>query len=135
MNVNCFMVEPTGRHTAFIDGVSHSIWRRIDNGQEYYGPDAVGAMWYAPPDAQSGYRPGPDGRTLFVQTPGGTWDIDGRANNCGLPSDNIHFCWVRHGTPPMITVNKQGRTCKAGGGSIALGKYHGHLTKGQLTNC
>lgn len=74
-----------------------------------------------------------DGPQLHVMTPGGLWVIDSRASNCGLPYDYEHRCWVRHGEPPVVTVDKNGRTCHAGGGSIMCGSYHGFLQGGVLT--
>lgn len=61
------------------------------------------------------------------------WDIDSRANNCGSPDDRRHRCWIRHGEPPAVTVDKAGRTCSAGAGSIAAGDYHGFLQGGVFT--
>lgn len=74
-----------------------------------------------------------DGPHLCVQTPGGSWNIDSRASNCTLPYDYNHRCWIRHGEPPQITVDKSGVTCSAGAGSIACGSYHGFLQNGALT--
>lgn len=133
-NVPCFLVEPTGRYSDPEDGISRMIYKRVDSGAEFFAIP-IGAMWYVDPIEQKHYRPGPDGRTLFGQTPGGVWSPDSRASNCTLPDDKEHFCWVRHGVPPMITVDKKGKTCKAGAGSILMGKYHGFLQNGQLTNC
>lgn len=70
---------------------------------------------------------------LWVQTPGGSWCIDSRASNCGSPYDYEHRCWVRHGIPPQITVDKIGATCSAGAGSIKCGDYHGFMQNGRLT--
>lgn len=75
-----------------------------------------------------------DGPHLCVQTPGGRWVIDSRASNCGLPFDYEHRCWIRHGDPPAITVDKHGVTCAAGAGSIQCGNYHGFLVDGHLTD-
>jgi len=61
------------------------------------------------------------------------WDIDGRASNCTLKDDKAHRCWVRHGEPPTITVDKNGLTCSAGAGSIQADDYHGFLQNGSLT--
>lgn len=70
---------------------------------------------------------------LHVVLPNGHWwDIDGRAANCTLPQDKTHRCWVRHGTPPHITVDKNGPTCSAGAGSILSDGYHGFLREGRL---
>ncbi len=90
------------------------------------------ASWMADYPA---YR-GPDGRSLTVETPGGTWHIDSRASNCTLPNDNEHKCWVRHGRPEdgTLHVDKNGLTCSAGAGSIMCGSYHGFLHHGQLTD-
>lgn len=75
-----------------------------------------------------------DGRHLQVVLPNGrVWEIDGRASNCTLPEDRRHRCWVRHGTPPQVTVDKVGQTCAAGAGSILSGSYHGFLRDGVLT--
>ena len=72
------------------------------------------------------------GPSLHVITPGGVWNIDQRASNCNQTQDTIHRCWVRHGEPPFVTVDKQGRTCSAGAGSIRCGAYHGFLREGRL---
>jgi len=75
-------------------------------------------------------------RHLVVICPDGHWwNIDSRCSNCTLPDDKAHHCWVRHGEPPNITVDKNGLTCSAGGGSILTsdGGYHGFLQNGSLT--
>lgn len=78
-------------------------------------------------------RKGPDGRALVCVLPNGHhWHIDSRANNCGLPADDLHRCWVRHGEPPDLTVDKNGLTCPAGAGSIQSGDWHGFLRGGYL---
>jgi hypothetical protein len=101
---------------------------------------------------------GPDGLSLWVKCPNGRlWGIDSRASNCdskcktcGGPysahykgqdyhcktfvESRPHKCWVRHGEPPMLTVDKNGLTCGAGAGSIQAGDYHGFLRNGQFTN-
>lgn len=103
-----------------------------ENDQKFTLNEApAGAMWYA--DWLNNWHAGPDGRCLMVRTPGGDWCIDSRANNCGLPDDNVHRCWIRHGVPPKITVDKNGLTCNAGQGSIQSGDYHGFLQDGYLT--
>jgi hypothetical protein len=140
--IKCFMVvqESIG-----------SDWLRPDTGERKRFPHqfGAGAMWYADwllehikniwTDADGNvrpqrYGPGPDGRILIVQTPGGGWIIDSRASNCTMPQDNEHRCWVRHGTAPEITVDKSGNTCGAGAGSIQAGNYHGFLRNGYLEN-
>lgn len=92
-----------------------------------------GAMWYAD-EAWNGWK-GPDGRAIYVNCPNGrTWCIDSRAKNCTMPTDNAHRCWIRHGIPPNLTVDKSGgTTCAAGAGSIVCGDYHGFLRNGSFT--
>lgn len=122
--------------TPFIDGISSPIYKRLDTGEEIIGLNKpIGAMWFVNAEDQDWYPSGPDGRTLYVVTPGGDWLIDGRASNCTQPGDDIHRCWIRHGDPPIITVDKNGNTCSAGAGSIAIGNYHGFLKNGELTDC
>jgi len=73
-------------------------------------------------------------RHLVVICPNGHWwNIDSRCSNCTLKDDKAHRCWVRHGEPPNITVDKNGLTCSAGAGSIQAGDYHGFLQNGSLT--
>jgi hypothetical protein len=111
------------------------IYRRQDNGEQVTLMDApVGAMWYADWFNDIGWT-GPDGRCLVVKTPGGDWIIDHRANNCTMPNDYVHRCWIREGIPPKITVGKNGNTCAAGAGSILIGGYHGFLRGGFLEEC
>jgi hypothetical protein len=75
-----------------------------------------------------------DGRHLHAMLPNGAyWDIDGRANNCSLPDDRTHRCWVRVGEPPAVTAGKAGHTCSAGAGSILAGDYHGFLINGEFS--
>lgn len=92
----------------------------------------VGAMWYAPWYEDMWF--GPDKRCLVVRTPGGEWVIDSVASNCTRKDDKVHKCWVRHGTAPAITVDKNGNTCAAGAGSILCGNYHGFLRNGYLVD-
>lgn len=109
----------------------------------YVGPDGAehttrhpppGALWWAEwLEDLDGWWKGPDGRILMAQTPGGQWCIDSRASNCTMPNDDEHRCWIRHGTPPEITVDKNGKTCTAGAGSIVSGNYHGFLQNGYFT--
>ncbi len=74
------------------------------------------------------------GPHLIAVCPGGQqWDIDSRASNCGMKEDRLHRCWVRHGEPPLITVDKKGGlTCNAGAGSIKTSNWHGFLRNGQF---
>ena len=113
------------------------IYKRADTGEELELREApVGAMWDAWWFRDAGGWRGEDGLSLTVKTPGGEWLIDGPANNCTMPDDrgqHRHHCWIRHGTPPNITVDKDGKTCAAGAGSIVAGSYHGFLRDGHLT--
>lgn len=123
-----------------------SFWKRADTGEikRRIGEFGIGAMWLADWYRRSSTPAGE--RALFgwdwgnqyeppllVATPGGEWNIDSRASNCTLKTDRLHRCWIRHGTPPNITVDKAGRSCAAGAGSIQAGSYHGFLRNGQLT--
>lgn len=108
------------------------LYRRVGSGDLVTLRDAPdGAMW----DASWHWRKGPDGRCLAVRCPGGSeWIIDSRASNCTMPGDDEHRCWIRHGEPPGLTVDKNGPTCAAGGGSIQAGNYHGFLRDGVFTD-
>jgi hypothetical protein len=128
-----------GRHATYHQG-GDRLYRRTDTGAELELRDAPpGAIWRA--DWYEEFWPGPDGRSYVCQTPGGPWAIDGQASNCTDPESwklpagdpGRHWCWIRHGEPPHFTVDKNGRTCKAGAGSIQSGSYHGFLQGGVLT--
>jgi hypothetical protein len=105
--------------------------------------DADGQPFPDPPEGEGRRcrlidRRGKDGRVLVVRLPDGhDWVIDSRANNCTLPLDDKHWCWVREGRPEdgTLHVGKSGRTCSAGAGSIATGRYHGFLRHGRLVSC
>lgn len=111
---------------------SEAIYRAED-GREFTLRDVPpGAMW----DAWWGseHWKGPDGKSMTVVCPDGTqWCIDARASNCTMPEDKVHRCWIRHGEPPNLTVDKNGVTCAAGAGSIAVPGYHGFLQNGSFT--
>lgn len=99
-----------------------------------------GGMWYAEHYGKYPNMCGPDEKALMVKVMGHDWHVDGRASNCTMPTDNTHRCWIRHGTVPNITVDKQGHTCQAGAGSIwvRMGKpdgWHGFLRNGRLEEC
>lgn len=131
----------------FTDGDEWQMWqeqvyRRTDTGdlrvlhQGAPAPEAPAAepgatwdAWWMP------FSRGPDGLCLVVRCPDGhDWMVDSRASNCGLPDDDVHRCWVRHGDPREchVTVDKDGLTCAAGAGSIATGAWHGFLRDGAL---
>lgn len=140
MNIKCLLLEDTGRTQEFIrEGGLRSwipIYKRTDTGEEMYLSDApVGAIWRAEWYEDMKELCGEDGKSYIVKTPGGDWAIDSKASNCTKPDDNLHKCWCRHGEAPNFTVNKVGNTCAAGAGSIIIGKYHGFLRNGELTDC
>jgi hypothetical protein len=106
-----------------------ALWKRVDTGELHALEEApVGAMI----NADWSWHKGLDGKSIDVKTPGGWWSIDARCSNCTLPNDNVHKCWVRHGEPPDLTVDKNGVTCAAGAGSIQQKTYHGFLRGGYL---
>lgn len=107
---------------------------RASDGREFrlreLPPGACYDAWWDP-------TKGPDGRSLVVILPTKQpWHIDHRASNCTMPDDNEHRCWVRHGKPEdgTLHVDKNGHTCAAGAGSIAVPGYHGFLHHGKLTS-
>ena len=134
-----------------------SIYRRTDTGEEMTLRNApAGAIWNA--WWLMDHRGGVNGQHLICRLPGGhDWDIDGRASNCDSPCANCgkpyhacqckypngyrdarpHQCWVRHGTPPNLTVDKgaPGESCHAGAGSIIVPGWHGFLRNGALVSC
>lgn len=109
------------------------IYRSEDGREGQIRDFGVGAMW----DADWYTRKGPDGRALTVRLPGDyDWMIDSQASNCDQ-KDREHYCWVRTGEPPNVTVNKgqPGESCNAGAGSIWVDMpdgWHGFLTRGWL---
>jgi hypothetical protein len=118
---------------------TNHLFRRTDTGELMTLREApAGAIWNASWMAGSPSFCGPDGRSLVCRLPGGhDWLIDSRASNCTMKDDSVHKCWVRHGEPPELTVDKNGFTCQAGAGSILSsdGKYHGFLRNGYLEEC
>lgn len=112
-------------------------------GMEFARREApVGAMWNIEYYHDIPDWCGRDGIALSVETPGGEWHVDGRANNCTKPEDHVHRCWVRRGDPRTgyCHVDKDAtvqETCAAGGGSIWINKdgprdWHGFLYRGYL---
>lgn len=110
------------------------LHRRSDNGELVTLDDApAGAMWRMKHEGRFWDWDNQTEAPLICKMPGGgEWNIDSRASNCTMPNDRLHRCWVRHGTPPMITVDKNGATCGAGGGSILQHNWHGFLRNGEL---
>ena len=115
---------------------SSHIYRRVDTGEEMTLRDAPdGAMWDATWFHSVPSWCGPDGRAIVCRVPKNhDWQIDGTASNCTRP-DEPHKCWVRHGEPPNLTVDKNGDTCAAGAGSILTKDWHGFLRNGELVSC
>ena len=102
--------------------------------------DMFWAPWYHEPEWKHFYCKWDNcndqlGHLIVILPNGDKWDTDGRASNCTMPEDRLHRCWVKHGEPPNVTVDKNGNTCQAGAGSILSGDYHGFLHNGELTNC
>ena len=145
--ISCYLIEPiygeTLPYSADEWQPHKSIvgWIRKDTGEEHphcheFG---VGAMWFATWIPINWTWQNETEPHLYVRCPNGSdswrdWDVDGRASNCTLPNDEKHRCWVRHGVPPKITVDKQGLTCRAGAGSILLPHWHGFLRNGTLVD-
>jgi len=127
-----YLFTENDHYQVFLD----RIYARKDTGEEMTLRDAPpGAMWDANwlHDLIPGMGwTGPDGRSLVAVCPGGhQWHIDGRCSNCTRPHEP-HQCWIRHGEPPNITVDKNGNTCAAGAGSIQTPNWHGFLRDGYL---
>jgi hypothetical protein len=108
------------------------IYRRA-TGEETTLRDAPeGAMWDATWFHDHPGWCGPDGRSILCKVPTNhDWHIDGPCSNCTRPNEP-HKCWVRHGEPPNLTVDKNGDTCAAGAGSILTRTWHGFLRNGEL---
>lgn len=145
MGIRCYLIEPIyGNLLPYSDDAWRPHreivgWIRNDTGERHQHNTQfpVGAMWYAPWIPVNWTWQNETEPHLMVRCPNGPdswsdWDIDSRASNCTLPDDELHRCWVRHGIPPNITVDKAGRTCQAGAGSILLPHWHGFLRNGEL---
>lgn len=115
-----------------------SIYKRVDSGEEFTLRDApVGAIWRAYWMEDVPGWCGSDGKAYVCRLPGNhDWQIDGTATNCPWQdgSHPTHRCWIRHGDAPNFTVDKNGDTCAAGGGSISVPGWHGFLRNGELVN-
>lgn len=76
------------------------------------------------------------GRHLIAIVPTGHWwDTNARASNCTKREDTTHRCWIRHGDPAKgetVHVDKNGNTCGAGAGSLAIKGWHGFLHNGDI---
>ena len=97
--------------------------------------DRPGDMWYSDSDSiYCGFQ-NCDKKHLQVRLPDGSvWDTDSRAANCAKPDDVVHRCWVKHTENGVenMTIDKNGDTCEAGGGSILQENWHGFIRKGML---
>lgn len=143
MVIKCFLLEPVPdeshplEHDETTDWPSFFAYTGFRNPltgetREHPHEFGPGAMWWAAWLPKGWTWDNEVEPHLCVETPGGTWNIDSRASNCTQPTDRVHRCWVRHGVPPVITVDKSGLTCGAGGGSILCGGWHGFLRAGEL---
>jgi hypothetical protein len=116
----------------------HRLWLQPETGEVRHAPSdfGPGAMWEAPWLERwiaSFWDNWPAGQApLEVMTPGGPFVVDARASNCDQKEDRAHRCWVRQGTAPDITLDKNGLTCDAGAGSILMNGWHGYLHNGDL---
>ena len=131
--VQCFLIEPTGEEKEIRAGEFAPLYHMPDGSLATLRDVPPGAMLRATWNAAKPCESQDDGAPLVVKLPDGDfWYIDSRADNCTMPDDTTHHCWIRHGVPPVITVDKQGKTCGAGGGSIQSSHYHGFLRNGWL---
>jgi hypothetical protein len=114
---------------------SSHIYKRAETSEEMTLRDAPdGAMWDATWLHDWPAMCGADGRSIICKVPTNhDWQIDGLCSNCTRPNE-LHKCWVRHGEPPNLTVDKDGDTCAAGGGSILTPTWHGFLRNGELVS-
>lgn len=97
------------------------------------GNPEPGDMYYSNTPPKDFYWDNQEEANLILILPNGCeWNIDSRASNCTEPQDRKHRCWCKHGIPPFITVNKIGRSCKAGAGSILISGFHGMLINGEI---
>jgi hypothetical protein len=126
-------VELASRPVQCVD-YTNVLWDEIPKGE--HGRPLPGAMfWIHFSSGQCDNHEPPCEKHLMVVCPDGhMWNIDSRCSNCGSPEDKLHHCWVRHGDVPNITVDKNGVTCSAGGGSIQTPDWHGFLRNGQLVD-
>ena len=63
------------------------------------------------------------------------WSPCSRASNCGMPTDNTHFCWHTEFYLDPDRINITGSDCGAGDGSLGETPerpWHGWLKRGYL---
>ncbi len=123
---------PTDHFQLFQDALMRAADGRIWPFRELPAGACYNAFW-------DKWHVGSDGRSLVVMLPTRPprpWHIDSQASNCTKPDDKAHRCWCRHGRPEdgTLHVDKNGNTCAAGAGSIAVEGYHGFLHNGVLTD-
>lgn len=137
------------------------LYRRTDNGELVTWRDAPGGAmlvpdWYDDPKPllvklPNGWEWNVDSRASNCDSPCQHCQQPYHSHNtetCSNPGDGEHkwtkgayvdgrphACWVRHGEPPLVTVDKNGVTCNAGAGSIIGGNWHGFLRNGVLEEC
>lgn len=111
--------------------------RPIDLKQRKPGTKFEPGQWWW---ANHGGKPCPNwsnctGNFVCIVCPDGTiWDTHQRGDNCSLPKERTHRCWVIHGRWPKVTINSsKGLTCNSASGSIITGRYHGFLDNGRFT--
>lgn len=121
--------------------VGHLLYRRSDRPTELVtldeaGPGATYFAWWM---NELGLPPQLGEHPWYVKLPNGLeWSPDSRALNCARPRDRTHHCWIARGSPPYVTVDKDGDTCAAGTGSISSGEpgtaghWRGYLFAGKL---
>lgn len=103
------------------------------------GKDAapVGAMWSASWLEDMPQYTGPDGLSLHLRTPYGDWLIDRRSESCTRKEKkgDIHKCWIRHGTPPNITITRN--DCNPGENSVMFRSLGTSLIirNGEIIDC
>jgi hypothetical protein len=134
--LRCFLVEPVEAPKPGQEPQPTDMYRGVDGGDafplEKAPPGAMlWAWWTTDLHPQLGEHP------LVVILPDGVpWMPDAQAHNCSIPDDvdqARHHCWVMHGTPPAVTVDKDGVTCDAGHASVSSPGYHGDLRDGFFT--
>lgn len=121
------------------DAADHEfIYENISTGEKRASVDLPPGACYA---TEGDMPTGSDGLAIVCVTPAlrngkvGTfhWWIDYTASNCTKRDDDVHRCWVRHGTVgDKLHVDKNGNTCAAGAGSIQAPGWHGYLHHGVL---
>lgn len=135
----CTWWKITDKPVVWQGHIGKPVYRNMDTGEETHELP-IGALYvYASPGR--GY----DGLSVACVVPFSKdgyadktshWHVDGFCSNCTRRDDDNHHCWVRHGTVgEIVHVDKNGDTCAAGAGSIAVPGFHGFLHHGVLRDC